>query len=486
MKARLLVAAAAAVFVLMALSPAARAQDAPASNVQVGIKNPNVSTPTTLYFHMIDFQDFPINTQKPNDKYLQNVKVGTGTNTLTCIPNPPQGGTPFQEFHVRYGYSSPSYVEYNFEQDGKPRTHPERGISYDAQIDPNAPFFLYWYLATTPGAPGSNGVDPDTAPVPVPNVVVEATIRAGDAISVDDKAYDTGPELVHGITTPATLFYNQVLPAASTSGSPGAPNTNPDVTYMSDVNGKHIFQFKVPMKVDTPIIPRATGYNLRVDVHMDNPACTSPDASKEIMPNVVEDHSSAQYRGRMELSIMNPIRLEYLHPQFVGDDLVIHTSMNSVWGNYDVGEVNPYTPDVTPDYIQVGITGPSPAASLAQAAIVQRTHEHYHHQEAVDVTYVWPYKTDRALNGLYTVDVKFKNDQGTAQAEGIAQFEIGKGTVIGCGGVQEAAQQLNDQCAAQVQKDGQTAKKKSPGVEMLGVVGVLGAALVVARRHRFG
>ena len=45
---------------------------------------------------------------------------------------------------------------------------------------------------------------------------------------------------------------------------------------------------------------------------------------------------------------------------------------------------------------------------------MQRTHEHYHHQEAVDITYVWPYKTDRAANGLYTVEVKFLNDQRTA------------------------------------------------------------------------
>jgi len=75
---------------------------------------------------------------------------------------------------------------------------------------------------------------------------------------------------------------------------------------------------------------------------------------------------------------------------------------------------------------------------------VQAHHEHYHHQEGVDVTYVWPYKTDRAVNGLYTVDVKFMNDQRHGHGPGIAQFEIGKGTVIGCGGVQESAKSIND------------------------------------------
>jgi hypothetical protein len=272
------------------------------------------------------------------------------------------------------------------------------------------------------------------------------------------------------MTAPATLAGDTVQPA------PPSATPSPDVKALGQVNGKHLFEFKVPIKVASPVIPRATGYNLRVDIRADNPYCNSDD--KKLMPNMVKTHTSAQYRPRMELAITDPIRLEYLHPQFVGDDLVVHTSMNSAWGNYDVDEQDP-------DGIQVAITGPSPATSLAKAALVQRTHEHYHHQEAVDVTYVWPYKTDRAVNGLYTVDVKFMNDQRTATAEGVAQFEIGKGTVIGCGGVQESAKAISDQCAQQVQKDGATAKKKSPGLEFVVVLGVLGAALAVARRRRF-
>jgi hypothetical protein len=453
----------------LGLAPAAQAQ-----TPEIGIKNPNASTPTTLYMHLIDFQDFPINTQKPDDRYNDASGIGLATNTATCVPKPPAGtGNPFQAFHTYYGYSSPSYVEYNFEQDGKPRTHPERGISYDAQIDQSAPFYLYWYVQTSTGAPSGNlPSDPNNAPVVVPNMVVQATIRAGDAISVDDKAYNSGPELVAGKTHPATIGAGQQPVDPSSPGSP-----HPDVRLVSGAppNGPYVYEFRVPMSVSTPVIPRATGYNLRIDMYMDVPTCnTSPDAA--VMANNVWPWTSAQFRPRMETSIMDPIRLEYLHPQFVGDDLVIHTSMNSAWGNYDVNEQDP-------DGIQVSVTGPSPATSLAKAAIVQRTHEHYHHQEAVDITYVWPYKTDRAANGLYTVDVKFMNDQRTATAEGVAQFEIGKGTVIGCGGVQEAAQRLNNDCASQVQKDGQTAKKSSPGLELVGVLGVVAAALAVARRR---
>jgi hypothetical protein len=468
MKARILFAAATVALCAAVAIPAVTAQ-AP----EVGIKNPTTATPTTLFFHINGFQDFAINTQKPEDKYAESAGIGLATSSLSCLPNT-DFGAPFQDYAKYYGYSSPSYVEYNFEENGRPRTHPERGISYDAVIDSNTPFFLYWYMATQTGAPSSGGpADPDTVPVLIPNIRVDAVIRAGDAISVDDKAYDSGPELVRGSTKPVTIGGGQVIDG-------GAPSTsNGEVSYMGDVGGKHIYEFKVPMQVTSPVIPRATGYNIRVDFYVDSACPTSQTAANpdtKIMPNLVKIHTSPQFRPRMELAINDPIRLEYLHPQFVGDDLVIHTSMNSAWGNYDVNEQDP-------DGIQVAITGPSPATSLAKAAIVQRTHEHYHHQEAVDITYVWPYKTDRASNGLYTVEVKFMNDQRTAEASGIAQFEIGKGTVIGCGGVQESAQRLNNDCGVDVQEDGKTSSKGSPGLEFVGVLGMLAAALFVARRR---
>ncbi|HUR25478.1 MAG TPA: hypothetical protein VM327_05640 [Candidatus Thermoplasmatota archaeon] len=462
MKAKLLLSVAIA-FLFLGLAPAAQAQN-------VGITNPEVSTPTTLYMHLIDFQDFPINTQPPDDRFVDATAIGLATHSLNCVDNPPAGGAPLQDNHKYYGYSSPSYVEYNFEQDGKPRTHPERGISYDAVMDSGAPFFLYWYMSTMPyGAPSTPQVPSESAPVVIPNVVVKATIRAGDAISVDDTAYDTGPELAGGQTVPATLAGATVQP--NTAGQ-----TSPDVTPAGNsASGAPIFQFKVPMTITSPVIPRATGYNLRIDMYVEDPAGQCTDKEK-FMPNAVKVYTDPTHRPRMELSILDPIRLEYLHPQFVGDDLVIHTSMNSAWGNYDVNEQDP-------DGISVSVEGPSPATSLAKAAIVQRTHEHYHHQEAVDITYVWPYKTDRAQNGLYTVTVNFMNDQRSATATGIAQFEIGKGRVIGCGGVQEAAQKLNDDCGVDVQEDG-VAKKDSPGFELVGVLGVVAAALFVARRRK--
>src|SRR5687767_13125078 len=115
MRARFLLAVATTSLLSLVAAPGATAQE-------IGINNPNVSTPTTLYFHLIDFQDFPINTQLPDDRFTSSEGIGLATHSLNCLPNPNdlagQGGAPFTDNTKYYGYSSPSYVEYNFEQDG--------------------------------------------------------------------------------------------------------------------------------------------------------------------------------------------------------------------------------------------------------------------------------------------------------------------------------------------------------------------------------
>ncbi len=420
---------------------------------EVGLQNPNQSTPTTLYFHINGFQDFPINTQKPDDSYKASEGVGLATHSTSCLPEAP--GTPLssKSWHTFYGYSSPGYVQYDVLENGRPRYHPERGISFDALLDSGVQPSMKWYLETQTGAPGSGGADPNTAPVVVPQVVVRATLREGDTIGIGDEHYNEGNILMQGQTAPSDL-------------SPSAANYR-------EVDGKHVYEFDIPLDVQIPKIPRATGYNVRVDVYMEIPGCDNPD-NGYLMPNAVRVHTSPDARPRLELSIMNPIRIEYLHPQFVGDDLVVHTSMNSPWGNYDVDE--------GPGGIEVGITGPSPATSMAQVAFTQRHEEHNHHQEAVDVSYVWPYKQDNAKDGLYTVSVSVWNDQRTAQATGAAQFEIGKGTIFGCGEATTAASATDD-CKKEVQPDGVIQEKDSPGVGLVVLLGAL-AALAVTLRKR--
>jgi hypothetical protein len=398
----------------------------PASAQAPGIHNPDAPTPVTLYMHLIDLSDFPINTQEPDDHWTVSNAWGLTTSTTSCLPNDTPGGDVSQAFHTFYGYSSPSYVEYSFESGGMPRVHPERGISYDALLDQGTPFTLYWYLTTqTVKTQGGSAPDPSSVPAPVPNVVVSATIRAGQNVSVDDRAYNTGPILVQGKTQPATLFADQVLPAAPATSA--SPNVKP---LGQQADGSWLFEFAVPMTIEAAKIPRSTGYNLRVDVAMDNPACTSPDQA--LMPNLVRVSSLPGHRPRMVFAVTDPLRIDALHPQFVGDDLVVHAAVNAVWGNYDVGEPSPYTPNVTADDLKVTIQGPSDAASLARVNLVSNTHPHYMHQEDVTVVYVWPYKLDRAAPGVYKVHMELSNDQHTAKATADTEFEVGRNTALNC------------------------------------------------------
>ena len=456
---------------LLALATALPAADAQAQD-KPGIYNPNVSTPSTLYFHINGFQNFPINTQKPSDEFSDEVNVGLTTNTLSCVPeNPGTGGLTGKKYHTFYGFASPSYVEYNFTEDNKPRIHPERGLSYDVLIDPSGQFKVVWYLSTTTRAPSQGGANPDQLPLPLPQVSVRATMRTRAEVSIGDAAFNAGQLLAQGESAPANL---------------AGPATT-DVNF-TQVNGNYVYEFVVPMAISGGnVIPKADAYNMRIDVMMKVPTCDSnPDQA--FMPNVVNVWSSPEARPRMHLSIMDPIRIEYMHPQFIGDELVIHTASNSPWGNYDVDEVANSGTCYTEGGITLRIQGPSTARSLCRAAVVQRTHEHDHHMEAVDVSYIWPYKQDGAQDGVYTIVMEVQNDQHTATARGVAQFEIGKDLkVTRCGNsASVAGADSKNDCVNEFQNtNGESIEppKEAASLQLLGALAMLGLAAVAARRR---
>lgn len=449
-----------------------------------GISNPTTSTPTNLYFHINGFQDFPINTQPPADTYKADEGIGLATHSASCAPpGTPVDGAVRHSYHTSYGFSSPSYVEYNFtDSDGKPRIHPERALSYDILVDSASDFSVHWFVSTQTGLPAQPTADPNTAPVVVPEVIVRATMRTGEKISVGEEGYNTGTLIAQGQTLPAILAAQGTQSA--NANAPGHQNANWTV-----VDGKNVYELVVPMKFEGQSkIPKEEGYNMRIDVFEAVPggACDNPD-NGYFMPNVVKTHTSPGHRPHMSLSITDPVRIEYMHPQFVGDDLVIHTSENSPWGNYDVDE--------TAGGIELTIAGPSEARSLYRAAVVQRYHEHDHHTQAVDVTFVWPFKTDFGKDGTYTIHLAVKNDQGTAVASGIAQFTIGKGGtelfVTKCGGIIDTnkAAGAGQDCVTEQQDPNSgeaitAAPKSSPGVEMVAVLGALGAVAYAVRRRQ--
>lgn len=444
---------------LVALVPLAAAQEP-------GLHNPDASTPTTLYFHIDGFQQFPINTQPPDDRYKTSEKLGLATNSLGCLPEVEGLGLASASYHTFYGFSTPGYVEYEFEQDGGPRYHPERGLSFDVDLDTAAPASLTWYLETDWPEEEEEGTEGGTsaAPTPVPRVVVQATLREGDRISVGDEALNEGQVVAQGRTPPADL-------------TPATANETEGVTYRP-VGGKHVYEFVAPLEYETPSgrIPAHESYNVRVDVFVEDPlgVCEGPGHpdNEYLMPNAVRIHSSEDRRPRLELSVMNPLRIEAMQPQFVGDRLMVETSLNSPWGNYDVDERD--------GGMDLAIEGPGAAEAVKRVAFVQKHHDHGQHDVPVAATWAWDHRADEAPDGVYTVTLRVRNDQGTAEAVGVRQVQIGdvRGGLPACDGGVAKAEQTD--CVFMQKDEGE--ESPGPGVLLLGLLAAL--AFVVRRMRR--
>lgn len=371
---------------LLLLAPLAGAQD------QAGTTNPNQPTPTTLYFHVINVVDMPINTQEPDAAYEQNFSWGPAATTAGCLADAGAATAPLEApYNTWYGYSSPNLVEYGFMTNGMPRVHPERGVSYDVLLDAAATFTLSWYVLVTMPVDGEAGALPAT----VPNLQVRATMRAGESISVDDQAYNSGPILAHGQTQPASMVGEQVV------GGEG------QVRAVRQVGEAWVYEFAIPMTLDADVIPRAPGFNVRIDMVVDNPVCDNT------MVPTFAVHSSKDFRPRMEFSILNPLRIEYLHPQYVGDDLVLHAALNSAWGKYDVPAAN----------LTLAVRGPGQAEFVQQPQ--QTLNVYPRDTQSYTPTWVWANAT-QAPPGLYEIQVTATNLQGTAQVNATAAFEVSK------------------------------------------------------------
>ncbi|MEK6985267.1 MAG: hypothetical protein AABX89_02660 [Candidatus Thermoplasmatota archaeon] len=454
-----------------------------------GITNPNAPSATTLYFHVIDaLNEAPINTQVPDDSFAKDAIVGLASNSNTCLDGPSGGAVSTSDFHQFFGYSSPGYVEYNDTSDGGPRTHPERGLSYDVALAGDA-IKLTWYLSTGTALPN----DPAGQMLILPAIAVEAWMRTGEDISIGNEGYKSGTQIAHGKTV------GTMGGAMLTSTDTAAPGqTGGTVTFLPDQVDKSgrptaVYQYEILMPLDTQSIKKDGGYNMQIATYFQDPAsfCSSDPANAILTPNAIKIHTSKDNRPRMELQVLNAVRIEYMHPQFIGDDLVLHTSSNSPWGNYDVDEVATSGTNGVKGGIEMAITGPSEPRSAYRASVVQRYHEHDHHTEAVDVSFVWPYKTDGAQDGSYTVTLTVKNDQGTATAVGVSSFTVGKDRVVQrCGGLEnvDGAKIDANGCTIE-QQDGNgeridpNATKKSPAFELLGMIAALGAVALTLRRR---
>jgi hypothetical protein len=380
-------------------APLAQAQAA-----QPGIRNPEVSTPTALYFHLPGVaMDFPINTQQPQDLDLMGASYGLAAASLGCAPSStPLDGVAHRGVSTYYGYSTAGPVEYGFTENGAPRVHPERQLAADVRLDPAAPLTVTWYTTTFAGLPSSGSFSAD--PV-LPNVVARATLRTGEAVGAGDGGYDSGAILAQGQTLPTTLLAGQAA-----LGPDGQPNPQVSITRQG-AGEPTVYGFAIPLELASATLPKDGGFSLRVDLFMSLPGCDGAAPAGGTMPNAVQPFSDAAHRPRLELSVLNPLRVDSLRPEFVDDLVVVHAAASSPWGSYDVDAAG----------MTLDVAGPrGQMARLDPVATVQRTHEEGHHAEPVDATYVWPYRALGAPDGTYTFTFRARNLQGTAAATAVA------------------------------------------------------------------
>jgi PGF-CTERM protein len=371
---------------------------------------------TVLYMHVLDGQDLPISPQAPADGYVANDSFGAATSSLSCLPPVPTVGLLGADYHTVYAYATPSLIEYS-RGSGQPELHPARGLRDSVPLEGAAPV-LHWYWSTEVAA----GQGP--VPTPVPNVVVQATMRAGAAISIDDVAYNTGEVLAEGRSEPSTL----------------AGDASTGVEH-SLVDGHHVYHFTIPLEVKGTAIPKE-GYNLRIDTYVVRDGCPG---EGYFTPNLLSMHSSSGHRPRLELATVQAPRVEVLAPRLENGSWVFDLRAHSPWGGLDVGDV------------AVEVLGPTAATTIAAGPYHAATHCHCdvfgaYAEHSTDVRAVWDAAADEAEPGLYTLRVQAQNLQGTANVTAEQPFAV-------------------------------ASEKESPGFAPgLAVLAVLGLALLLRRR----
>lgn len=368
------------------------------------IAAPVTAVPVTMYFHLDAYQDFPVNTQRPDPLYTDARSIGLFNPTTTCVPDGGGlGGQVSQSYHTFYGFSTPGYVEYDG-ADG-PRIHPERGIAGDVEFAHGEPMRLIWYMETQATSnPGDHPlVDAiNKSPWIVPNVVVTGTVRTGNEVSIGAVAYNAGQVLAEGSSAPMILRPDPANPS-----------------YHEGPGGVHVYEFAVDLEVRADRIPQAEGYNVRVDVRMDVPGCQE-DKNAAVMLPLVRSHTSPDFRPRLEWGIENPIHIQKVLPRLNGTQAIIEATVSSPWGNYDVDE---HAGGIT-----ARLLGTTPLA-LARTDLVQAHHEHDRHFEPVVATFVWDIPEDLEP-APYTIEVTAWNDQRTASTVATAVVDLASGSLV--------------------------------------------------------
>ena len=364
----------------------------PLTAAEPGIDNPADATPVRLYPHLIGHMDMPINTQPPADDWAYTENLGLLTHSQGCV-DVPGLGLVATTHHTFYGFAAPDLVDYDRDE---PRHSPQRGIHTDIHLDTDAGIGFTWYLETEI-APSMT----TAAPAPVPQAVVRATVREGDAISVDHAAMNQGTIIALGQTEPVTML------------GPATP-THPHVQHTTS-DGRDVYAFQVPMAyaAGAATIRSGDGFNLRVDIFLQLPGCDDPAGDRYVIPDWVRAHTSPGHRPTLDLAIAESVLIRSVTSQVVNGTLVVDARVDTPWGPYNLGDVS------------LRIDGPSPADGLRASF---RDPEPFERPDSRLYRWAWDFGAAGAAPGDYTLNVSAIDAQGRGPAVARLPFSLGAET----------------------------------------------------------
>jgi hypothetical protein len=338
------------------------------------------ASPNTLHIHAADpanMDAIPMNVLPPPDGFRFRHSGGPTAATLTCLP----GGTQSHTVHA-IQYAGPT----DDAQLPQAVRGEWRGLAYPTRLTGNVT--LHWFVeAAAQGGPVSSST-------PLANVVVRGTLREGESAAGGVEGYGRGALLAQGQSAPALLAGSQTR---------GAQH--------STVDGRDVYGFTVPLAIESAALT-TTGFNLRVDVFVENPAC--PSAGGQTTPPLVVLHSSPGHRPALEMGVEEPLRVLATNVTKSRAGIVhLMAEVLPLWGGYAGANAT------------VETSGPSVPGNATTVLVLPRPADpNVRPSTPAYLFWNWAAAREGALAGTYTFALTATDRAGNEAAAPAATFEI--------------------------------------------------------------
>ncbi len=414
-----------------------------------GIFDSEASARTTLYLH--GTHNLLLASPQPMPEWvIQSGVSGIAAITQQCVNGINLAQIAQGDHHTWYAVVSPGEIEYTsgaHTVEMTPTAH-ALGPAKDARLDGNGTIDLVWAIESSASA----------LSLPLPNAVMRATLRHGDELSVGHREMNQGIIIAQGESEPA------LLAGDATPDHPQVQHSK--VRVDGEDRDVYTFKFQIPYIAsgDDLAFTREDGFNLRMDLFVENPICEE----RVALPNYLY-HSSAEARPSMTFDVFDALTIDAIHPAIIDDGVLVHVSASSPWGRSDVSFPSPLA-----EATGISIAGPGQASTVGAFQAVPARNTHDHPGESLAGAWFWASQEDQAPDGLYTVSILATNSQGSTESTAVAQFELGSGRVVGC--VRGAD---GTQCTEEL-----AVVAESPGIGLVLVIALLGLGANLRRQFR--